>query len=124
MEQMQNMAVDVEVNLKTRREKLKAEKEEKLDILINKTKEMLQKITMKVEFFVQNYHDTFVSQNEKVDNHEQILVNSNYHKSEDRVIEPYVERQSTDLICTFGDITLYDDVPKLDQYDDNYVLQI
>jgi len=35
------MAVDVEVNLQIRREKLKAEKEEKLNILINKSKEMM-----------------------------------------------------------------------------------
>jgi len=48
------MAVDVEVNLKIRREKLKVEKEKKPDILIKKTEEMMQKITMKVEFFVQN----------------------------------------------------------------------
>ena len=41
MEQMQNMVVDVEVNLQIRREKLKAEKEEKLDILIKKTEEMM-----------------------------------------------------------------------------------
>lgn len=86
------MAVDVEVNLQIRRENLKVEKEEKLDILIKKTKEMIHKITMKVEFFFQNHHDIFVSQNEEVDNHEKILVNSNYHKSEDRVIEHYVER--------------------------------
>ena len=36
MEQMWNMAVDVEVNLKIRGEKLKTEKEEKLDSLIKK----------------------------------------------------------------------------------------
>ena len=59
---MQNMVVDVEVNLKIRRGKLKVEKEEKLDILIKKTKEMMQKITMKVECFVQNHHDTFFLQ--------------------------------------------------------------
>lgn len=37
MEQMQNMAVDIEVNLKIRAEKLKAEKEKKLDRLIKKS---------------------------------------------------------------------------------------
>lgn len=85
---------------------------------------MMQKITMKVEFFVQNHHDTFVSQNEEVDNHEQIPVNFNYHKYEDRVIEPYLEMQSTDLMCLFDDIASFDDFPRYDQYDDNYVLQI
>ena len=38
---------------------------------------------MKDELFVQNHHDTFVSQNEEVDNYEKIPINSNYHKSED-----------------------------------------
>jgi len=41
MEQMHNMVVDVEVNLQIRREKLKAEKEEKLNILIKKIEEMM-----------------------------------------------------------------------------------
>jgi len=45
------MAVDIEVNLQIRREKLKVEKEEKLNILIKKTEEMMQNVTMKVEFF-------------------------------------------------------------------------
>jgi len=79
---------------------------------------------MKVELFVQNYHDTFFSQKEQVDIHEQIPVISNYHKSEDRAIESYVKRQSTNLICTFGDINSYEDVPKLDHYNNDYVSQI
>jgi len=41
MEQMQNMAVDVEVNLKISGEKMKIEKEEKLDSLIKKSEEMI-----------------------------------------------------------------------------------
>jgi len=66
MEQMQNMAVGVEVNMQIRREKLKVEKEEKIDILIKKTEEMMQKITMKVEFFVQNHHDTLFHKNKRL----------------------------------------------------------
>ena len=69
------MALDLEVNLKIRKEKLKTEKEEKLDILTKKAEEMMQKITMKVECFVQNHHDTFVSPKERVDIHEQIPTN-------------------------------------------------
>jgi len=41
MKQMQDMAVDVEVNLKIREEKRKAEKEEKLDSLIKESEEMM-----------------------------------------------------------------------------------
>lgn len=124
MVQKQNMAVDVEVNLQIRKEKLKVEKEEKLNILIKKIEEMMQKIIMKFECFVQNHHDTFVSQKEDVDIHEQIPVNSNYHRSEDIFIEQYVEEQSSDLMCMFDDITYFDDLPKYDQYNDNYDLQI
>jgi len=79
---------------------------------------------MKDELFVQNHHETFVSQKQEVDNHEQIPVNSNYHKYEDRVIEPYVLRQFANLICTFDDITSYGDVPKFDHYNNDYVPQI
>jgi len=110
---MQNIAVDVEVNLQIRREKLKAEAEKnnitevKLDILVRKIEERIQKITMKDNFFVQNHHDTFISQKEEVDSHEQIPANSNYHRSEDRFIKKYVERQSTDLMCMFDDITSF-----------------
>ena len=53
LKQMQNIAVDVEVNLQMRREKLKAKAEEnniveeKLDILMKKIGERMQKIIMK-----------------------------------------------------------------------------
>jgi len=130
LEHMQNMAVDVEVNLQIRREKLKVGTEKnnvtevKLDIFVRKIKERIQKITMKDKFFVQNHHGTFISQKEEVDSHEQIPANSNYHRSEDRFIEQYVEKQSADQMCMFDDITSFNDFPKYDQYDDNYVLQI
>lgn len=79
---------------------------------------------MKDKILVQNHNDTFISQKEEVDSHEQILANSNYHRSEYRFIEQYAERQSPDLMCMFDDITSFNDLPKYDQYDDNYVLQI
>ena len=126
---MQNMVVDVEVNLQIRREKLKAEVEEnntakeKLNILIKKTEERMQKITLKDDFFAQNHHDTFIPQQEDIENHEQIPTNSNYNTSEDRFIKQYVEEKSPDLMCMFDEITYFDDLPKYDHYDDNYVLQ-
>ena len=118
------MAVDVEVNLKIRKEKLKIEKDEKLDILIMKAKEMIQKITLKVECFVENHHDTFVSQEERVDIHEQIFTNSTYRRSEDRFIEQCVEEKYPDLLCAFDNISSFIGSPKYDQYDDDYVSQI
>jgi len=73
---------------------------------------------------VQDHHDTFISQKEEVENHEQIPSNSNYHRSKDRFIEQYVEEKCPDLMCMFYDISSFDDLPKYDQYDDNYVLPI
>ena len=35
-----------------------------------------------------------------------------------------MEEKSPDLMCVFDDITSFDDLPKYNQYDDNYVLQI
>lgn len=122
MEQMQNMAVDVEVNLKIRGEKLKTEKEEKLDSLIKKSKEMILKITMKAECL--DRQDTPVVQKEKIDIHKQISTNSIYHKSDDRFIEQYVEEQSPDLLCGSDNISSFSNLPKYDQYDDDYVPQI
>jgi len=49
MKQMQDMAVDVEANLKMRDEMRKAEQEQKLHILLKESEEMIQHITMKVE---------------------------------------------------------------------------
>ena len=63
---MQNIAVDVEVNLQIRQEKLKVEEEEKkniaevkLNLLVRKLDERTQEITMKDEFLFQNHLDTF-----------------------------------------------------------------
>ena len=35
-----------------------------------------------------------------------------------------MEEKYPGLMCVFDDITSFDDFPKYDQYDDNYVLQI
>ena len=60
----------------------------------------------------------------EIKNHEQIYANSNYHRSEDRFIKQYVEEKASDLMCVFDDINSFDDLPKYDQYDDDYVFQI
>ena len=99
---MQNIAVDVEVNLQIRREKLKAKEEEKknitevkLSLLVRKLDERIHKITMKDEFFVQNHHEEI----EEVDSHEQIPLNSNYHRSKNEFTDQYEEEESADLMC-------------------------
>ena len=70
---MHNIAIDVEVNLQIRKEKLKAEEEEKkniaevkLSLLVRKLDERTQEITMKDEIFIQNHHEEV----EEVDSHE------------------------------------------------------
>lgn len=60
----------------------------------------------------------------EIKNHEKIPAKSNYHRSEDRFIKQYVEEKAPGLMCMFDDIASFDDFPKYDQYDDNYVLQI
>ena len=86
---------------------MKAEEEEKknitevkLNLLIIKIDETIQKIIMKDEFFVQNHHEEI----EEVDSHEQIPLNSNYHRSENEFTDQYEEEESTDLMCMFDDI--------------------
>jgi len=120
LEKMQNIVVDVEVHFLIKKPKLKAEVEHnkiskvKLDILIRKIEEMIQKITMQDNFFVQDHHDTFISQKEEVDSHEQILANSNYNSSENGFTDQYVEEDFTDLICMFYDIPHFNYLHKYD----------
>jgi len=72
--------------IKKKKLKAKVEKnniaEVKLNNLVRKIEEMIQKSTMQDNFFVQDHHDTFISQKEEVDSHEQILSNSEYHRLE------------------------------------------
>ena len=65
------MAVDVEVNLKVRERKLKAEKEEKLDILVNKAEELKQMSTTEVERL--EHQNRSVLQKERNDIHEKTV---------------------------------------------------
>ena len=123
---MQNIAVNVEVNLQIKQEKLEAKEEEKktiaevkISLLVRKLDEITQEITMKEEFFIQIHHEEI----EEVDSHEQIPLNSNYHRLENEFIDQYEEEESSDLMCMFDDIPSFDYLPKYDHYDDSYVLQ-
>jgi len=71
-----------------------------------------------------DHQGTSVLEKEKFDIHEQISTNSIYHKSDDRFIEQYVEEQSPDLLYESDSISSFSNLPKYDQYDDDYVPQI
>lgn len=45
-------------------------------------------------------------------------------KQSNQDISGLLENQSVDLMCMIDDIPFFEDLPKYDQYDDNYVLQI
>ena len=110
---MQDIAVDVEANLKMREKQRKAEQEERLHSVLQKSEEMMQLITMKVESLER--HDTSVVQEESSDIHEQT-----YHKSDDIFIEPYVKEQSPDILCEYNSFSSFNCLPKYDLYDDDY----
>lgn len=114
---MQDMVVDVEANLKMREKQRKAEQEEKLHSLLQKSEEMMQKITLKVESL--EHQNTSVVQEESSDIHEQTC-----HKSDDIFIKPYVKEQSPDILCEYDNFSSFSYLPKYDLYDDECAPQI
>ena len=50
-------------------------------------------------------------------------VNLAYHKSKNRFVNQFEEKQSDSPICMAGDITYSDDSPRFDQYIDDYDIQ-
>lgn len=112
MQQMQNMAVDVEVNLKIRERRLKAEKGDELDIFVKKEEELNQMCTIEVEFL--EHHNRSVLQKESNDIHEQTC-----HKKDDIFIPPYMMEQSPDIMYEYNSFSYFNGLPKYDQYDDD-----
>ena len=50
-------------------------------------------------------------------------VNLAYHKSKNRFVNQFEEKQSDSPICMAGDITYINDSPRFDQYVDDYDFQ-
>jgi len=113
LKQMQDVAVDVEANLKRREEQCKAEQEERLHSVLQRTKEMMQLITMKVESL--EHHNTSVVQEESSDIHEQTC-----HKTDNVFIQPFVKEQSPDMLYEYNSFHSFSCLPKYDEYDDYY----
>ena len=118
-----------------RREKLKEEEMEsidpteltslevRLDILVSVVEEMMQKITTKNEYDVQD-HGSLVEEEQVVDLKHFISYPSCHRSNNDCFIDHFGEEISFDMTCMLDDVFFIDDLPKFHQYDDDYVLQI
>lgn len=113
---MQDVVVDVEVNLKIREEKRKAEEEERLYSLIKESEQIMQSITLKIEGL--EHQNTSVLQREEIDIHEPISP-----KSDDIFTVQYMD-ESPDLLCEYHSFSSFSCLPKYDQYDEDYAPQI
>lgn len=119
LKQMQDIDVDMEENLKRREEQHKVEQEERLHSMLQKTKEMMQQITLKVE--CSEHQNRSVSQQESSDIHEQTCP-----KTDDIFIQPYMMEQSPDMLCEYNSFHSFSCLPKYDEYfdDDDHNEQI
>jgi hypothetical protein len=144
LEEMQNIAVDVEANLLIKRSKVKNKEKEqlksseaKLDILASTMEEMMQKISIREKLDVQRHHVPLISEKEKVIVPKHFAAHPWYHGLDndsfmysihntvkDEVPTQLVEEPSTDMMCMFDDISYLDNLPKCDQYDDDHEAEI
>ena len=134
LEEMQNSVVDVEANLLITRAKLKEEEmkniypeestslEVKLDILVSVVEDMMQKITTRNEHDVQD-HGLLIGEKQVVDPKNVLSYPSCHRSDNDCFIDKLGEDRSVDLTCMLDDVFYSNDLPKFDQYDDDYVLQ-
>jgi hypothetical protein len=113
LKQMQDIAVDVEANLRRREEQRKAEQEERFHSVLQRIEKMMRLITMKVE--CSKHQNRSVSQQESSDNNEQT-----FHKTYDIFIQPYMMEQSPDILCEYNSFSSFNCLPKYDLYDDDY----
>jgi hypothetical protein len=144
LEEMQNIAVDVEANLLIKRSKVKNKEKEqlksseaKLDILASAMEEMMQRINRKDELVVQRHHVPLISEKEKVIVPKHFVVHPWYHGLDndsfmysihntvkDEAPSQLAEEQPADMMCMFDDIPYLDNLPKCDQYDDDHEAEI
>lgn len=134
LQEMQDNVVDVEANLLIRRAKLKEEErknidpeestslEVKLDILVSVVEEMMQNITIRNEYDVQD-HGSLIGEEQVADPKHFVSYPSCHRSNNDYFIDHLGEERSIDLTCMLDDVFCTDDLPKHDQYDDDYVLQ-
>ena len=132
---MQKNVVDVGANLLIKRAKLKEEErknidpeelaslEVKLDILVSAVEEMMQRITKRNEYNVQD-HGSLIEEEQVIDPKHFLSYPSCHRSDNDCFIDHLGEERSVDMTCMLDDVFYTDDLPQFDQYDDDYVLQI
>jgi hypothetical protein len=145
LEEMQNVAVDVEANLLNKRSKLKVEEKArtekkrvtyskvKLDVLSNTVKEMMQEISSREEIAVQGTYVPLMPERERIDVPKHLAAQPQHFDSpndyfmhsihdtvEDKVQNQKMEEDSTNMRCMFNGISSMHDSPKIDWYDENY----
>jgi hypothetical protein len=146
LKEMLDGAISVESNLLIKSSNMKEEEREKitkeqlksseakLDILANTMKEMMPKVMIKEELVVQRYHVPFFSERERVTVPKHFAVHPRYHISEndyfmysihntvqDETQNYLTVEKSIDLMCMFDEIYFMEDLPKYDQYEDDYI---
>ena len=106
----------------------------KLNILVSTVEEMMQKITMRDEIAAQEDHVALIEEKQAADL-KHFPSYPSYHRfdndfmyalrdnKEISFIDELAEERSVDPICMLDDILPFDDLPKYDQYEENYVLQ-
>jgi hypothetical protein len=144
LEEMQNIAVDVETNLLIKRSKLKDKEKEqlksseaKLQILASAMEKMMQKINIKEELAIQRHHVPLISEKDTIIVPKHFSAHPGYHglnndsfmysihnTVKDEAPSQLVEEQPADMICMFNGISSMDDLPKCDQYDDDHEAEI
>jgi hypothetical protein len=144
LEEMQNIAVDVETNLLIKRSKLKDKEmeqlkssEAKLEILASAMEKMMQKINIKEELVVQRHHVPLISEKDTVIVPKHFSAHPGYHglnndsfmysihnTVKDEAPSRLVEEQPADMICMFNGISSMDDLPKCNQYEDDHEAEI
>jgi hypothetical protein len=149
LKEMQDSAISVEAHLLIKRSKLEAEdrknkekehltsSEVKLDILASTMEEMLHKIIIREKLVVQRHHVPLITEKERVIVPKHFAAHPWYHGLEndhfmysihntvkDETPSQLAEEQPADMMCMFDDISYLDNLPKYDQYDDDYVVEI
>ena len=131
LEEMWNIAVDVEAHFRIRRARLREEEmknidpekstslEVKLDMLVSAVEEMMQKNTRRNEYNVKT-HGSLIEE-EQVADPKHFVSYLSCHS--DFFIDHFGEERVVDMTCMLDDVFYTDDLPQFDQYDDDYVLQ-